>query len=89
MTQTKWTRNSDWVGSQIEDSFIMLSISNGHYVALNQTARAIWDALETPATSTEIETSLLAQFEVEPDVCAAAVQRVLQDMEANKIAHPA
>ncbi len=89
MSDAKWTRNEDWVGSAIEDSFVMVNIGNGSYVALNQTARAVWDALDTPRTQTEIAATLTAQFDVAPDVCAAAVARTLAEMEVQQLAHVA
>ena len=89
MTDATWTRNEDWVGSAIEDSFVMVNIGNGSYVALNETARAIWDTLETPRTQSEIEASLSAQFDVAPDTCAAAVARTLAEMEVQQLARVA
>lgn len=89
MTEVKWTRNDDWVGSAIEDSFVMVNIGSGSYVSLNETARAIWDALDTPRTQAEIEASLSAQFDVAPDACAAAVTRTLAEMEVQQLAHAA
>lgn len=86
MSDAKWTRNDDWVGSAIEDSFVMVNIGNGAYVSLNETAHAIWDALEVPSTQDEITASLTAQFAVAPDACAAAVQRTLAEMEVQQLA---
>lgn len=86
MTDAKWTRNDDWVGSAIEDSFVMVNIGSGSYVSLNETARAIWDALDTPRTQAEIEASLSAKFDVAPDACAAAVTRTLEEMEVQQLA---
>ncbi|WP_066662873.1 MULTISPECIES: PqqD family protein [unclassified Sphingomonas] len=89
MTDAKWTRNDDWVGTAIEDSFVMVNIGNGSYVALNETARAIWEVLDAPRTQAEIEASLRAQFDVTPDACTAAVTRTLADMEVQQLAHVA
>ena len=89
MSDKKWTRNEDWVGSAIEDSFVMVNIGNGSYVALNETARAIWDVIETPRSQAEIEASLTAQFDVTPDACTAAVTRTLAEMEVQQLARVA
>lgn len=89
MSDAKWTRNDDWVGSAIEDSFVMVNIGNGSYVALNETARAIWDALDTPRTKDEIATHLTTLFAVAPDACAAAVERTLAEMEVQQLARVA
>lgn len=89
MSDAKWARNDDWVGSAIEDSYVMVNIGNGSYVALNETARAIWDALETPRTKDEITTHLTAEFAVSAEVCAAAVERTLAQMEVQQLARVA
>lgn len=86
MTDSKWQRDDNWVGSQIEDSFVMVNIDSGKYVALNASASAIWDALETPATSAEIVASLRAKFEVDEATCNASVERTLGTMSEMQLA---
>ena len=88
MTDTIWRRSDDWVGSPIEDSFVMINIESGSYVALNPTARAIWEALATPSTQAEVEAILLRQYDVAPETCAQSVARALQQMQAQQIARP-
>ncbi len=89
MSEAKWARNDDWVGSAIEDSYVMVNIINGSYVALNETAHAIWDALETPRTKDEITAQLTTEFAVAADTCAAAVERTLAQMEVQQLARVA
>ena len=38
MSEPLWARSDDWVGSEIDDSFVMVNIDSGKYVALNATA---------------------------------------------------
>lgn len=89
MSEVKWVRNDDWVGSPIEDNYVMVNIETGSYIALNASAQVIWDALETPRTAAEVEASVADRFEVAPDVCAAAVARMLGEMEAQQLARVA
>jgi hypothetical protein len=86
MTETKWMRDDSWVGSPIEDSFVMVNIDTGAYVALNSTAHAIWDVIENPRTSSEIAATLAGQFDVAADTCSAAVARTLAEMEIQQLA---
>lgn len=86
MTDRVWRRNDDWVGSPVEDSYVMVNIESGTYVALNPTARAIWEALATPSTQSEVEASLLRQYDVPPETCAQAVTRTLREMQAQQLA---
>jgi hypothetical protein len=37
-----WQRSDNWVGSEIDDSFVMVNIDSGNYIALNITARRRW-----------------------------------------------
>ena len=85
MSETIWQRDDNWVGSEIEDSFVMVNIDSGVYVALNRTAYAVWQALEAPATESEIASKLIDRFEVSPEECKAAVLRLSQKMQDLKL----
>jgi hypothetical protein len=86
MTDRVWRRSDDWVGSPVEDSYVMVNIDSGTYVALNPTARAIWEALETPSTQAQVEASLLQAYDVAPEICARSVTSALQEMQAQQLA---
>lgn len=81
----KWTRNEDWVGSMIDDNFVMLHIESGMYIALNATAAAIWDALGEVREEDQIVAMLLEQFEVEEDHCRAKVSEILGEMREKEL----
>lgn len=76
-----WQRSDDWVGSEIEDKFVMVNIESGKYVALNATANAIWQALEQQCDEDGIVAELLGQFVVEEGECRASVLRSLGEMQ--------
>ena len=71
MSETIWQRDDNWVGAENEDSFVMVNIDTGSYVALNRTAYAVWQVLEAPATVSEIASKLIERFEVSPEECEA------------------
>jgi len=77
---TQYQRTDGWVGSQIDDSFVILNMDTGNYVALNATAAAIWESLASPRTSDAVVDDLLQQFAVERDACQASVVRTLEEM---------
>ncbi len=83
-----WQRSDDWVGSEIEDSFVMVNIETGNYVALNSTAAAIWNALETPADEDAIVGALTGAFDVSADECRAALPAALESMRAQDLVLP-
>ena len=88
MTGTVWRRNDEWVGAEVEDSFVMVNIDTGKYVALNSTASVVWDALDTPASQIDIETRLQEAYAVDAEQCRASVTRLLDQMRELQLASP-
>ncbi|RXD02126.1 PqqD family protein [Sphingomonas sp. UV9] len=88
MTDTLWQRTDKWVGTEVEDSFVMINLETGTYLTLNATANAVWDVLETPQTQDAVEAALLARFDVMPTDCTTAVTSLLAKMHDMKIAGP-
>jgi hypothetical protein len=76
----RYQRADGLVGSQVDDSFVILNIDTGTYVALNATATAIWECLATPRSTAEIVDALLSQFAVERPACEAGVTLSLEQM---------
>ena len=88
MSGETWQRDENWIGSDVEDSFVMVHIESGRYVALNRTAAAIWTALETPRAVPEIAAALRESFDVDEAECHAAVERTLEEMHGLQLAMP-
>lgn len=66
----------------------MVNIDTGTYVALNATASAVWEALETLADQAAIERSLCEAFEVSPEDCHRSVDNLLGKMRDLKLVNP-
>ncbi len=88
MTETLWQRTDQWVGTEVEDSFVMINLETGTYLTLNATANAVWDVLETPQTQDAVEAALLDRFDVVPADCTTAVTSLLAKMRDMKLASP-
>lgn len=86
---TQYQRTDGWVGSQIDDSFVILNMDTGNYVALNATAASIWESLATPQTATAVVDDLMRQFSVERAACEASVARTLEEMVQKQLVAPA
>lgn len=82
---TRYQRNDNWVGSQVDDSFVMLHIDAGDYIVLNETALAIWNSLATPRTQPEVVEALLEEYAVERSACEASVSRTLDEMSRMRL----
>ncbi|MBL6938498.1 MAG: PqqD family protein [Alphaproteobacteria bacterium] len=52
---------------------VMLNVNAGLYHGLNDVGVRIWELLETPQTAAQIRDRLVDEFEVERQVCQAAV----------------
>ena len=89
MSGKVWQRDENWVGSQIEDNFVMVNIDSGKYVALNSTASAVWDALEQPKSQDDIEVVLRERFTIDEADCTASVTRLLERMSELQLAEQA
>lgn len=88
MTGQAWQRDENWVGSEIDDSFVMVHIDTGKYVALNSSANVVWVALEQPRTPDEITAELTARYAVEPEHCRESVSKLLERMRELQLAAP-
>ncbi len=88
MTAQIWQRDENWVGSEIDDSFVMVNIDTGKYVALNSSANVVWAALEQPRTQDEIEAELTRNYAVEPAQCRESVSKLLEHMRELQLAAP-
>lgn len=86
---TKWVRRSDWVGTQIDDKYVMLHVESGNYVALNETAKEAWRVLETPHDSEALTAALMAKFDVDQDSCAKSVATLIDSMSQSEMIEPA
>jgi Coenzyme PQQ synthesis protein D (PqqD) len=84
----QWQRDDGWAGSEIEDSFVMINIASGQYVALNATASVIWDALAEPCSEGDIVERLRQRFDVDDEECRAAVSGLLVQMRDMAMAVP-
>lgn len=88
MSESVWMRDENWVGSEIEDSLVMVNIETGKYVALNLTANAVWQLLEEPRTQQELEVALRGRFEVDEADCRQSLVTLLEKMREMELAAP-
>ena len=51
----------------------MMSVVQGRYFSLNSVASRIWELLEHPTTPEAIIASLISEYDISPDACAAEV----------------
>ena len=83
-----WQRNEQWIGSHVEDSFVMINIESGKYIALNATGAAVWDFIAEARTEQSIVDHLLREFDVEAETCRRSVQTLMKRLRQDELARP-
>ena len=86
MSGTVWQRSDEWIGTEVEDSFVMVNIETGKYVSLNPTANAVWRALEHSQDEDQLCRMLMGEFDVGPEECRRAIANILERMGALNLA---
>lgn len=77
---TVWKRREDWVGSQVDDQYVMIHLDSGRYMALNQTATEAWHALETPRSRDDLVAMFTQRFKIGERECGPSVDAMLDKM---------
>lgn len=88
MADIVWQRDDNWVGSEVEDSFVMVNIESGKYVALNLTANAVWQLMEEPCSQKQMEEALQSRFDVSEEDCRRSLEALLGQMRELELAAP-
>jgi molybdopterin biosynthesis enzyme len=86
MGEPLWKRSDDWVGSEIEDAFVMVNIDSGKYVALNLTATTVWDVIAAPVDQPAIERAMCEAYAVSSEDCHRSVTALLAQMQELQLA---
>jgi len=74
-------RTNAWVSGKSADETLMMRIDTGEYLALNDTATVLWDALESPCSLEQLCERLTVGFPVEPEQARGDIIRLLDELE--------
>ena len=75
----------DQASVDLDDEAAILNLKTGIYFGLNEVGAWIWRLIQEPRTVAAIREAVLAEFEVEPDVCQSDLQALLRDLEQNQL----
>ncbi len=78
--ETRITRTTDVIASQMDAEYVMASIESGSYFTLRNVSARIWELLEQPRTMAELLDALHQEYAVPPDVCEQEVSGFLRQM---------
>lgn len=79
-------RGSEHVETRAGDQTLMMSVEQGKYFSVDQTANRIWDLIETPRSVAEIIKTLTDEYDVSTDDCEAQVKAFLGELISNGLA---
>lgn len=82
-----WRRDAGFVGTKLDESFVILNLDTSRYYAFNTSATDIWDLLEQPRNCGEITQALTAKYDVDPELCTQSVTRIMDEMRSNGLIH--
>jgi hypothetical protein len=80
--QTIFCRKPDVISANLGAELAVLDLPGGSYLGFNTTASHVWRLLQDPLTLEQICAAMVAEFEVEPALCEADVQSLLNRLLA-------
>jgi hypothetical protein len=68
------------LATTLDGEAVILETESGSYYGLNEVATLIWDELDDGATIHDLETEILAEYDVSEAQCRADLEGVLEDL---------
>jgi hypothetical protein len=75
-------RNDGFIQAVVDDEILALSIEQNTCYGMNRIASCIWTLLASPIRISDLCTTLLATYKVDPDVCQHQVLDLLEQFRA-------
>ena len=82
---TKYRRHADLRLTALAGEGVVLHLGERRYFTVNETGLTILNALESPRNFDELVSSVLAEFEVEPDVASETTRAFLDRCIASNL----
>lgn len=80
-------QSEDHVSAELDGEVVLMSIEKGAYFGLNKVLSRIWKLIETPITVNQLCAALMAEYEVDAEICQKDVIEALQTLaEKNLVA---
>lgn len=68
--------------SELLGETVILELQSGVYYGLNETGSLIWGLLQSNKTLVEIQESILAEYDIEPEACANYIIKLVGKLAA-------
>jgi hypothetical protein len=70
------------VSSELSGETVILNLKEGLYFGLNEVGNTIWQQIQQPTTFSQIRSQVLAEYEVEPEVCDRDLINILNQLHS-------
>lgn len=81
MTKTgRYVRSPDALFSEVDGEFVALNINKGQCYGMDSIASRVWNLLDEPRSLEEICTALQEIYDVDPGICRADVESLLNSL---------
>src|SRR5262245_41750590 len=82
LPSTVVVRSTGLVDAEIDNEVVALNIESGNCYGLNAVGTRIWHLLGSPRSTQDICASLIAEYQVDPEVCERQVLDLLEELRA-------
>jgi hypothetical protein len=80
-----YRKNPSVLCTELEEGAVLLDLETKYYYTLNSTGLVIWQLLEKLESPFEIARKLTVEYEVDEERATASVQRLLEELEQEKL----
>ncbi len=87
--EARFVRDLDLHVVDMDGELVMMGLEQGEYYGMREVAAKIWQLLETPHTVAELCSTIVSEYDVEPDRCHRDVSDFLQTLRDKKLVSPA
>ncbi|MDB5722998.1 MAG: hypothetical protein JWP15_3616 [Alphaproteobacteria bacterium] len=77
------SRNGTLLEAEVDGEIVALNVESGTCYGFNSTATRIWSMIEQPRSLDEICSTLVEQFDVQPEACRGDVVELLRELQAD------
>lgn len=70
------------ISSDLAGEAVILNLKSGVYFGLNEVGAKIWSLIQQPQSIQGLRDALLAEYDVEPEICDRDLLQLIQDLKA-------
>lgn len=89
MSEARWVAARDQLSCEVGGEVVILNLADDTYYGLSEVGAFVWSLLREPRSPAELREAVLAEFDVPAEVCEADLARLLGELSARGLVHPA